>query len=233
MTKPSSNRTPPSLHNIGDSWQDAPATTQHLTQPHTTDSDCDTETLPDLTCWWDSDTEDDETDSDTNPSKRSRVFLTQIKPVENNSDNSDRTPKRKCNLHNTGRSPTTPINKRSNRKYPPTHQSSGTPQGPRIHTSAHTTPNDGFTHADRISLSDNSDHSNIITQSMPRPVDRDESHNTHSPLLVPTQVLTATSSLAPLQIEGLAPVQDSHTRGLQDNVYIGDVMGLPKPHTTT
>ena len=46
-------------------------------------------------------------------------------------------------------------------------------------------------------------------------------------------MITATPTLAPLHIEGLEPVQESRTCGLNDNVYIGDVMGLPKQHTTT
>ena len=231
MTKPSPNCTPFSLQDIGDSWQDAPATTQQQTQQNTIDSDCDTETPPGLTCWWDSNTDDDETDSDTTPLKCSRHLLTITTPVENNSDDSNKTPKRKCNIYNTVCSQKTHINKRPNLKHPPTHNLPEPPHVLRLHTNpkgAHTTQSDGPTHADRIPQSYYSDHSNTVPQSMTRPVDPTEGQNTYSSLLVPTQVLTATPSLAPLEIKGLEPVQDSHTRGLQDNVYIGDVIGLTK-----
>ena len=44
---------------------------------------------------------------------------------------------------------------------------------------------------------------------------------------------TPNSTLAPLDIEGLAHVPDQRQRGLQDNSYVGDVMSLPKDKRMT
>ena len=124
------------------------------------------------------------------------------------------------------------INKRLNPTHPPTPTLAETPQVPRLHTNprgTNTTQSTGPTQADRIPQSEYSDYSNTVPQPRTQPVDPSEGQNTYSSLLVPAQV---TPFLAPLDIEGLDPVQDSHTCGLQDNVYIGDVMGLPKSHTT-
>ena len=79
------------------------------------------------------------------------------------------------------------------------------------------------------------------TPSSDDPLPHMEAHNTspsiststRTPILIPTQVITATPALAPLAVQGLTQLPIQTTRASHENFYIGDILSLPKSGSTT